>query len=67
MLIPGVGAQGGSLKEVVHHGLTKDYGLLINSSRAIIFASEGEDFAIKAKEAAADLHKQMSTLLQESI
>lgn len=67
LLIPGVGAQGGSLKEVVHHGLTKDYGLLINSSRGVIFASEGEDFAIKAKEAAADLHKQMSTLLQESI
>ncbi|MAJ31210.1 MAG: orotidine-5'-phosphate decarboxylase [Flavobacteriaceae bacterium] len=67
LLIPGVGAQGGSLKEVLHQGLIKDYGLLINSSRGIIFASEGNDFALKAKEAAADLQKQMSTLLQESI
>ncbi len=66
LLIPGVGAQGGSLKEVLHHGLIKDYGLLINSSRGIIFASKGNDFALKAKEAAADLQKQMSTLLQES-
>ena len=66
LLIPGVGAQGGSLEEVLNHGLIKDYGLLINSSRGIIFASEGDDFAIKAGEAAADLQKQMSTLLQKS-
>ena len=66
LLIPGVGAQGGSLEEVLNHGLIKDYGLLINSSRGIIFASEGDDFAIKAGEAAAELQKQMSTLLQKS-
>ncbi len=66
LLIPGVGAQGGSLEEVLNHGLIEDYGLLINSSRGIIFASEGDDFAIKAGEAAAELQKQMSTLLQKS-
>ena len=66
LLIPGVGAQGGSLEEVLNHGLVEDYGLLINSSRGIIFASEGDDFAIKAGEAAAELQKQMSTLLQKS-
>ena len=54
LLVPGVGAQGGSLEEVCKYGLNDIYGLLINSSRGIIYASKGEDFAevaaLKAKE-----------------
>ncbi len=59
LLIPGVGAQGGSLEEVCKYGLTKDIGLLINSSRQIIYASAGADFAEKAAEIAAQLQKEM--------
>jgi len=50
LLVPGVGAQGGSLEEVLENGLNADGGLLINSSRAIIYASSGVDFAEKAAE-----------------
>lgn len=63
LLIPGVGAQGGSLEEVCKYGLTKDVGLLINSSRGILYASDKEDFAIKAREEATKLQLQMSTYL----
>jgi orotidine-5'-phosphate decarboxylase len=59
LLIPGVGTQGGSLEEVCKYGLTKDIGLLINSSRQIIYASNKEDFAEKAAEEAAKVQKEM--------
>jgi len=52
LLVPGVGAQGGSLKEVSEHGINKDIGLLVNVSRAVIYASAGEDFAALAAIAA---------------
>lgn len=60
LLVPGVGAQGGDLEAVCKHGLNKDIGLLINSSRAILYASSGNDFAEKAAIEAAALAKQMS-------
>lgn len=60
LLVPGVGAQGGSLEEVCKYGLTKDVGLLINSSRAIIYASNGTDFAQAAGQEAAKVAKEMS-------
>ncbi|MDE6119845.1 MAG: orotidine-5'-phosphate decarboxylase [Muribaculaceae bacterium] len=63
LLVPGVGAQGGSLEEVAKYGMTKDVGLLVNSSRGIIYASTGEDFAAAAAAAAADLASQMKSLL----
>jgi orotidine-5'-phosphate decarboxylase len=63
LLIPGVGAQGGSLEEVCKYGLTKDIGLLINSSRQIIYASNKEDFAERAAEEASKLQKEMSLYL----
>jgi orotidine-5'-phosphate decarboxylase len=63
LLIPGVGAQGGSLEEVAKFGLTKDCGLLVNSSRAIIYASAGEDFAERAREEAEKVQKEMATYL----
>ena len=59
LLIPGVGAQGGSLAEVCKYGLTKDIGLLINSSRQINYASTKEDFAERAAEEAAKTQKEM--------
>ena len=60
LLVPGVGAQGGSLSEVCKYGLTKDCGLLVNSSRGIIYASNGEDFAERAAEEARKLQIQMA-------
>ncbi len=60
LLVPGVGAQGGSLSEVCQHGLTKDVGLLINSSRGIIYASNGTNFAEAAAEEAAKIAREMS-------
>ena len=63
LLIPGVGAQGGSLKDVCKYGLIKNIGLLINSSRGIIYASNKIDFAQKAAEEAAKLQQQMSTYI----
>ncbi len=59
LLIPGVGAQGGSLAEVVKYGMTKDVGLLVNASRAIIYASQKEDFAEKARDEALQYQKEM--------
>jgi orotidine-5'-phosphate decarboxylase len=63
LLIPGVGAQGGSLKEVARFGMTKDCGLLVNSSRNIIYASQQKDFAGKAREEASKLQLQMKEML----
>jgi orotidine-5'-phosphate decarboxylase len=63
LLVPGVGAQGGSLEEVVRFGRTKDIGLLVNASRSIIFASSKEDFAEKAREEAHKMQQEMESLL----
>ena len=60
LLVPGVGAQGGSLSEVCKYGINKDCGLLVNSSRGIIYASNGEDFARRAAEEAHKLQQQMA-------
>ncbi len=62
-LVPGVGAQGGSLKEISDKGLNTDCGLLVNASRAIIYASSGEDFAEKAGKVAAGYAAEMGSLL----
>lgn len=59
LLVPGVGAQGGSLAEVCKYGLNKDIGLLINASRSIIYAGSGEDFAQKAREEAKKMQEEM--------
>ncbi len=61
LLVPGLGAQGGSLEEVSKYGLNKDCGLLVNASRAIIFASKGEDFAEQAKIVAQKYHSEMAS------
>jgi len=66
LLVPGVGAQGGSLEEVAAHGLNKDCGLLVNSSRGVIYAGNGPDFADKAKEEAQKLQKQMEAVLTDA-
>lgn len=58
-LVPGVGAQGGSLKDISEKAMNKDCGLLVNNSRGIIYASCGEDFADKAGQAAKEIHKEM--------
>ena len=60
LLVPGVGAQGGSLQEVCKYGMIKDCGLLVNSSRGITYASNGEDFAEAAAQKAKDLQQQMA-------
>ena len=60
LLVPGVGAQGGSLQEVCKYGMTRDCGLLVNSSRGIIYASQGEDFAEAAAQKARELQEQMA-------
>lgn len=60
LLVPGIGAQGGSLEEVCKYGMTKDCGLIVNSSRAIIYASNGDDFAEAAAKAAEDVQKKMA-------
>ncbi|MGQ7855134.1 orotidine-5'-phosphate decarboxylase [Pedobacter sp. WC2501] len=63
LLVPGVGAQGGDLSEVCKYGLNSQCGLLINSSRGIIYASQGEDFAEKAREEALKLQQEMEQIL----
>ena len=63
LLVPGVGAQGGSLEEVCKYGITSECGLLVNSSRGIIYASNGEDFAEVAAVEAEKLQKQMDAEL----
>ena len=66
LLVPGVGAQGGSLQEVCKYGMNKDCGLLVNSSRGIIFASNGEDFAEVAAQKAHELMEQMDEELTKA-
>ncbi|CAM3550436.1 orotidine-5'-phosphate decarboxylase [Zobellia roscoffensis] len=63
LLVPGVGAQGGSLKDVCENGMNENVGLLINSSRGIIYASTGSDFADAARHKAIELQRQMAELL----
>ena len=65
LLVPGVGVQGGSLSEVAQNGLNNDVGLLVNSSRGIIYASQEEDFAEAAATAAKTLQEEMAVLLKE--
>lgn len=67
LLVPGVGAQGGSLEEVCRYGMTDDCGLLVNSSRGIIYASKENDFAEAAGREAAKLAAQMSELLPKEL
>lgn len=63
LLVPGVGAQGGSLQEVCKYGMNANVGLLINSSRAIIYASNGTDFAQKAREEALKMQLDMEGII----
>src|ERR1019366_5136561 len=65
LLIPGIGAQGGSLNDVARFGMNKQCGLLVNSSRGIIYAGAGEDFADKAREEAIKLQNEMQNLLEK--
>jgi orotidine-5'-phosphate decarboxylase len=67
LLVPGVGAQGGSLSEVCKYGMNTEVGLLINSSRAIIYASNGTDFAEKARTEALKMQQEMADILKISI
>lgn len=64
LLVPGVGAQGGSLSEVCKYGMNNNIGLLINSSRGIIYASNGPDFTEKAREEALKMQLEMATILK---
>jgi len=66
LLVPGVGAQGGSLEEVCRYGMNKDCGLLVNSSRGIIYASNGSDFAEVAAQKALELRDQMDAELKKA-
>jgi orotidine-5'-phosphate decarboxylase len=66
LLVPGVGAQGGSLEEVCKYGMNQTVGLLINSSRGVIYASNLKDFAEKANEQAAKLQQEMMVILQNA-
>lgn len=66
LLVPGVGAQGGSLEEVARYGMNDQCGLLVNSSRAIIYASDGEDFAQRARDEAMNIQIDMEELLLEA-
>ena len=63
ILVPGVGAQGGSLQEVCKYGINDDIGLLINSSRGILYASNSIDFAEKAREEAQKMQQEMEIIL----
>ena len=65
LLVPGVGAQGGSLSEVCKYAMTRECGLLVNSSRGIIYASSGEDFATVSAQKAKELQEQMAIELSK--
>lgn len=65
LLVPGVGAQGGELSEVCKYGMNKDCGLLVNSSRGIIYAGNDENFAKKSREEAIKIQKEMAILLNK--
>lgn len=64
-LVPGVGTQGGSLKEVAEAAMNKQAGLLVNSSRSIIYAGDGKDFAERAREKALELQLEMAEYLKK--
>jgi len=64
LLVPGIGVQGGDLDAVVKNGINKDIGLLVNSARSIIYASDGEDFAERAREEAEKLRREMESLME---
>ena len=66
LLVPGIGAQGGSLEDVAKYGMNADCGILVNSSRNIIYAGRGEKFAEKARVETQKLQKAMSTILLEA-
>ena len=65
LLVPGVGAQGGNLQEVCKYGMSENIGLLINSSRGIIYASKDENFAISAANKAKELQQEMKDILRK--
>ncbi len=65
LLVPGVGAQGGSLADVCRFGITSDCGLLVNASRSIIYASNGADFAERAREEALRMQQEMAVELNK--
>ena len=67
LLVPGVGAQGGSLEEVCKYGMNQQCGLIVNSSRGIIYADKTVNFAEGARQAAADLQLQMSNILKRTL
>ncbi|MEZ2335632.1 orotidine-5'-phosphate decarboxylase [Mucilaginibacter sp. RCC_168] len=66
LLVPGVGAQGGSLEEVCQYGITKDCGLIVNASRSIIYAGNGKDFADAARAEAQRMQQQMQVELEKA-
>jgi orotidine-5'-phosphate decarboxylase len=66
LLVPGVGAQGGSLAEVCKYGMNKDCGLIVNASRSIIYASNDEDFAEAARAEALNIQQQMQVELEKA-
>ena len=66
LLVPGIGAQGGSLEEVAHYGMNDQCGLLVNASRSVIYASDGPDFAERARDEALNLQIDMEELLLEA-
>lgn len=66
LLVPGVGAQGGSLSEVCKYGMNENVGLLINSSRGIIYASAAEDFAEKARQEALKMQQEMGIIMNQN-
>ncbi len=66
LLVPGIGAQGGNLHDVCKYGLTNEIGLLINSSRGIIYASSNKDFAEQAKNKALELQQEMEVILYKN-
>jgi len=67
LLVPGVGAQGGSLEEVAKYGMNEHCGLLVNSSRGIIYASSSKDFATAARQKALELQLSMSEMLKKHL
>ena len=66
-LVPGVGAQGGSLQEISQKAMNKDIGILVNASRAIIYASQKEDFARAAGDMARKYQQEMSDYISEFV
>jgi len=66
LLVPGVGAQGGSLEEVMKYGVNDDIGLLINASRSILYASNGGDFAMAASAEAKKMQQQMAAFISQT-